>query len=225
MSKRAFTLIELLIVVAIIGVLAAIAVPNFLNAQLRAKIARGRADMHGMSIAILQFQLDRNTMLLDFWDDNSDWAVERWETKFFKVGEMPPVKTLEAVFYALTSPVSYLASIPQDPFARPKEDVGVSERGGAYLYCDFDYMAEGYHVPSDPPLKKWQHILYSIGPDREFGDIGERRGIPYASSNGLVSLGIIIQRSDGGVAKDPWWVNNAPKCNHISIYCSLFYIL
>ena len=49
--ERGFTLIELLIVVAIVGVLAAIAIPNLLNAMSRARQKRTMADVRAMAMA------------------------------------------------------------------------------------------------------------------------------------------------------------------------------
>jgi prepilin-type N-terminal cleavage/methylation domain-containing protein len=87
-EEKAFTLIELLIVVAIIGILAAIAVPNFLNAQIRAKIARVQSDQNAYSTAMDMYQLDNG-------------------------GKFP----LQSEIWRITTPVSYIASLNPDPFA------------------------------------------------------------------------------------------------------------
>lgn len=58
--RLGFTLIELLIVVAIIGILAAIAIPNFLEAQTRAKVASQNSNLRSITIALEEYQVDNS---------------------------------------------------------------------------------------------------------------------------------------------------------------------
>lgn len=95
-TRRAFTLIELLIVVAIIAILAAVAVPNFLVAQTRAKVSRTYADMRTVKGALESYHVD---------------YARYPETDFGA-----PVEANGAGLHRLTTPVFYATSIPQSVF-------------------------------------------------------------------------------------------------------------
>ena len=58
--KSAFTLVEIMIVVAIIGLLAAIAIPNFISMQDRAKEGSLKSNMHTVQLAIEDFAVQND---------------------------------------------------------------------------------------------------------------------------------------------------------------------
>jgi type IV pilus assembly protein PilA len=60
MQSKGFTLIELMIVVAIIGILAAIAIPNYLNYQMKAKTSEAKSNLGAITTAETAFAAEHD---------------------------------------------------------------------------------------------------------------------------------------------------------------------
>ena len=195
-----FTLVELLVVVAVIAILAAIAAPNFMEAQVRAKVARAVSDLRAIAVGL--------------------------ETYAVEMGNYPPDdRVYNNTPIQLTTPIAFLTNARLvDPFgayevssihgdlARFYTYFHIYKPADAEAYFDLK-LPTGEGVDLDFPTcnpgareKYGQWRMLSYGPDRSYplpeytvgGDPSDKydvlwgSDIPYDATNGTRSYGNVL---------------------------------
>ena len=167
--QAGFTLIEILVVIAIIAILAAILIPVAGNASKTAKKRRAMLEMNAIKVAVMEFQRDHKYMP---WGDpdnknqarvgNDEWAKNDAELEYLMrwlTGENPMKK-------------AYL-SIPEKSQDESNPLIFVDPWGN-YYRIGLDRNLDGAMLPNDPDglfgganYVTEKVLVYTVGPPDE----------------------------------------------------------
>ena len=165
--KKGFTLIELLIVVAIIGILAAIAVPNFLNARMRARVTDSISSQR-------TYKTIQKMYLMDYGDIPGHLDAKEEHCPYINLGYISA--PLDDVFQI---------DVPG------RASITASYTGGMHhsaVYGDppaRELQAANPHLWEEWRATGYGYIIWGLGPARD------ENWTSYNPSNGLVSSGMI----------------------------------
>lgn len=136
MRSTGFTLIELMVVLVIIGVLAALIVPNVLNRADDARVTAARTDVNNLMQALKLYKLDNQRF------PSSEQGLQSLVTRP-SVGAAPP------------NWKSYLDKLPNDPWGRPYQYANPGIKGEIDIYSfGADGVAGG--EGNDADIGSWQ---------------------------------------------------------------------
>ena len=121
-STTGFTLIEILVVVVILGILAAIVVPRVMERPAEARIVRVKQDLQGVTTALSMYKLDNHRY------PSSEQGLQALVTKPSGSPEAPNWKG------------PYLDRLPKDPWDHPYQYQQPGQHGDVDIYS---YGADG----------------------------------------------------------------------------------
>jgi len=116
--EKGFTLIELLVVITIIGILAAIALPNYIKAKNKAKEAEVKANCHTIQISLERYMTDNNEYPHYLLGGDIDGWVN-WHSKWDGANDMNMGAGRIASNDRVQDPMveyDYITSYPTNPF-------------------------------------------------------------------------------------------------------------
>ncbi len=131
--QAGFTLIEILVVVMILGILAAVVVPNIMSRPEEARIAKAKQDVRALETALDLYKLD------NFAYPTTDQGLEALVSK----PTIPPIPKK----YRKDA---YLKKVPQDPWGNDYQYLNPGEHGAIDIYS---LGPDG--VPSDDDIGNW----------------------------------------------------------------------
>ncbi len=172
-SLSGFTLVELLIVVAIIAILASIAVQNFLEAQIRAKTSRAESDLRTLATGLETYCVDLSSYPPTPLDSLGDRG---WRLKF------------------LTTPIAYITSFPYEVFTKGEREPYAYWSPGLNDAMKYSSM---YFYLFEEKKRRGRWALFSRGPDIDYEAAIEEGGsgllMYYDPTNGSTSNGDIMR--------------------------------
>lgn len=193
-KKYGFTLIELLIVVAIIGILAAIAIPNFLSAQIKAKVARANSELRSLSLALDQYGMDQGA-----YPTGNAW-------------QLATRSVTNKGLLRLTTPISYVTAVFEDAFQTRtfsqadnpnSKNPETSIENRYYKYHALNSVSLVCEPPVPAKKSEW-FMVQSSGPDNNMyvigGDLNPAQqstfgNLLYDPTNGAKSTGSLFRAS------------------------------
>jgi len=222
-APRAFTLIELLIVVAIIAILAAIAVPNFIDAQTRSKVSRVVSDLRALRTATESYAVDNSRYPRMTWGcsygDWWNWGTGVCEEPYGTFSGGPArdcagVASPIGLGGGITTPISYVSSLTFDPFSEGQQ-TRIWLKLYTYFYSD-DFRrlgggvcTGGFWKPTPGQMNIFEYwngkyVLWSVGPQGQIGHDLRPPFVQYDPTNGTLSSGSIFVSHK---FTQPTWVN------------------